>query len=83
MLDELGRGTSTHDGVAVAHATLDYLVAGARCLTLFVTHYPGVARELREKHPTHCAAAFTSYIEVPSAGSHTTVVHCSAQPELF
>ena len=68
VLDELGRGTSTHDGVAVAHATLDHLVAGARCLTLFVTHYPSVARELRAKHPKHCAAAFTSYMEATSRG---------------
>jgi DNA mismatch repair protein MSH3 len=27
ILDELGRGTSTHDGVAIAHATLSHLVA--------------------------------------------------------
>ena len=68
VLDELGRGTSTHDGVAVAHATLDYLVSGGRSLTLFVTHYPNVARELRAKHPRHCAAVFTSYMEAGGAG---------------
>ncbi|KAJ1960798.1 Mismatch repair protein msh3 [Dipsacomyces acuminosporus] len=38
ILDELGRGTSTHDGAAIAYAVLDYLV-NARPLTLFVTHY--------------------------------------------
>lgn len=43
IMDELGRGTSTHDGVAIAHATCTYLVEHLRCLTLFVTHYPSIA----------------------------------------
>ncbi|XP_063604742.1 DNA mismatch repair protein Msh3-like [Penaeus indicus] len=39
ILDELGRGTSTHDGVAVAMAALDYFLNEVQCLTIFVTHY--------------------------------------------
>lgn len=39
ILDELGRGTSTHDGVAIAQAVLDYVVQDIKCLTLFITHY--------------------------------------------
>lgn len=39
ILDELGRGTSTHDGVAIAQAVLDYVVRETRSLTLFITHY--------------------------------------------
>jgi hypothetical protein len=30
IMDELGRGTSTHDGVAIAYATLHHLVANVR-----------------------------------------------------
>ncbi len=30
ILDELGRGTSTHDGVAIAHATLEHIVSEVR-----------------------------------------------------
>jgi hypothetical protein len=42
IIDELGRGTSTHDGLAIAHATLQHLLTRTRCLTLFVTHHPKV-----------------------------------------
>ncbi|KAG5983781.1 Mismatch repair protein msh3 [Claviceps digitariae] len=44
ILDELGRGTSTHDGAAIAHAVLEHLVTQTRCLTLFITHYQNLAR---------------------------------------
>jgi DNA mismatch repair protein MSH3 len=44
VLDELGRGTSTHDGAAIAHAVLEHVVRETRCLTLFITHYQGLAR---------------------------------------
>lgn len=46
VVDELGRGTSTHDGVAIAQATLKYLVQSLKPLTLFVTHYPQVSKIL-------------------------------------
>eukprot|EP00041_Stephanoeca_diplocostata_P035830 m.1278644 g.1278644 ORF g.1278644 m.1278644 type:complete len:199 (-) comp24765_c0_seq6:152-748(-) len=44
IMDELGRGTSTHDGVAIAYATCAYLLNTVKCLSLFVTHYPSLAR---------------------------------------
>lgn len=44
LLDELGRGTSTHDGAAIAHAVLHHIVRETRCLTLFITHYQNLAR---------------------------------------
>jgi DNA mismatch repair protein MSH3 len=43
ILDELGRGTSTHDGVAIAQAVLDYIVREIKALTLFITHYQNLA----------------------------------------
>ncbi|KAK0733944.1 muts domain V-domain-containing protein [Lasiosphaeria miniovina] len=44
VLDELGRGTSTHDGAAIAHAVLEHVVRETKCLTLFITHYQNLAR---------------------------------------
>ena len=44
ILDELGRGTSTHDGVAIAQAVLHHMVSRLYSLTLFITHYQSLAR---------------------------------------
>ncbi|KAG9249907.1 muts domain V-domain-containing protein [Emericellopsis atlantica] len=44
ILDELGRGTSTHDGAAIAQAVLQHVVTEIKCLTLFITHYQNLAR---------------------------------------
>jgi DNA mismatch repair protein MutS len=41
ILDEIGRGTSTYDGLAIAQAVLEYLHddSGHRAKTIFATHY--------------------------------------------
>ncbi|MDD2376104.1 MAG: DNA mismatch repair protein MutS [Clostridia bacterium] len=39
ILDEIGRGTSTYDGLAIAWATVEYIVSEVKCKTLFATHY--------------------------------------------
>ena len=39
LLDEVGRGTSTYDGLALAWAVIEHLHARVRAKTLFATHY--------------------------------------------
>jgi len=39
LLDEVGRGTSTYDGLAIAWSAIEYLHARVRAKTLFATHY--------------------------------------------
>ncbi|KAF7722208.1 DNA mismatch repair protein msh6 [Apophysomyces ossiformis] len=45
ILDELGRGTSTFDGYAIAYAVLHYLATHVGCLAMFSTHYQTLCRE--------------------------------------
>ena len=39
LLDEIGRGTSTYDGVSIAWAVSEHLHDGVGCKTIFATHY--------------------------------------------
>lgn len=43
VVDEIGRGTSTYDGMAIAQAVMEYLAATTRSYTLFATHYHELA----------------------------------------
>ncbi|KAF2705002.1 DNA mismatch repair protein Msh6 [Pleomassaria siparia CBS 279.74] len=50
ILDELGRGTSSYDGVAVAQAVLHDISSRVGCVGFFATHYRSLAKEF-EFHP--------------------------------
>ncbi|KAI4380038.1 hypothetical protein MLD38_006269 [Melastoma candidum] len=61
ILDELGRGTSTFDGYAIAYAVFRYLVEKVNCRLLFATHYHPLTSEFGS-HPRvklqHMACTF-------------------------
>jgi DNA mismatch repair protein MutS len=44
ILDEIGRGTSTYDGLAIAWAVVEAMHDSAQCRTLFATHYHELTR---------------------------------------
>jgi DNA mismatch repair protein MSH6 len=50
ILDELGRGTSSYDGVAVAQAVLHHVATQMGCVGFFATHYHSLASEFAN-HP--------------------------------
>ncbi len=39
IFDEIGRGTATYDGMAIAQAMIEYIATHIKCITLFSTHY--------------------------------------------
>src|SRR5574344_675599 len=49
IMDEVGRGTSTEDGLSIAWAVSEYLLNRIRCKTLFATHYHELTRMV---HPS-------------------------------
>jgi len=47
ITDELGRGTSTFDGVAIAYSVMKYLVEDIKCMVLFATHFRILVEEAK------------------------------------
>ncbi|KAL0079767.1 DNA mismatch repair protein msh3 [Phycomyces blakesleeanus] len=62
ILDELGRGTSTHDGMAIAYAVLHRFITKIQSITLFVTHYPSLGG-LAKEYPESTTTGHMSFIE--------------------
>ncbi|CAK9302405.1 unnamed protein product [Gordionus sp. m RMFG-2023] len=49
LMDELGRGTATYDGVAIADSVIKYIRDNIKCRTLFSTHYHSLVDELKHR----------------------------------
>ena len=59
LLDEIGRGTSTYDGMSLAQAVIEYVHDTVQAKTLFSTHYhelTHLAKSLERCHNVHVAA---------------------------
>jgi DNA mismatch repair protein MSH6 len=65
IMDELGRGTSTFDGTAIASATVQHLVERNKCLTLFATHVS----------PSFCVYAVITYFSPEVANPSSILFH--------
>ncbi len=70
LLDEIGRGTSTYDGVAIAWAVTEYLHDRIGCRTMFATHY----HELMQL-PEELAHARNLNVAVRETGDQVLFLH--------
>ena len=61
LFDELGRGTSTYDGMSIAKAVLEYITDKIGCKTLFSTHYHELTT--LEKENEHIKNVHVSAVE--------------------
>jgi DNA mismatch repair protein MutS len=70
LLDEIGRGTSTYDGVSIAWAVTEHLHSETRCKTIFATHYHELTQLAEE------LAALRNYnVAVREVGDRILFVH--------
>jgi DNA mismatch repair protein MutS len=70
LLDEIGRGTSTYDGVSIAWSVSEYLHDKVKCKTVFATHY----HELTQL-PDELVSACNYSVEVKEAGDEVLFLH--------
>ena len=69
ILDELGRGTSTFDGTAIAYAVISYIAHQIECRCLFSTHYHILTEDFR--NDSNISMFHMSYIVNPEAHTVT------------
>jgi DNA mismatch repair protein MutS len=70
LLDEIGRGTSTYDGVAIAWAVTEFLHSAIGCKTIFATHYHELTQLTEE-----LAHARNYNVAVREAGDEVVFLH--------
>lgn len=72
IMDEVGRGTTPEDGIAVAYACLHHLYYTNKCRVLFATHFHALADLTGGFGNTAC---YCTDVQEETAGSFTYLYH--------
>lgn len=81
LIDEIGRGTSTYDGLSLALACVEYLIIYIKSITLFSTHYfelTDLEKKFKEIKNVHC-----SVIEYENNISFTHIIKDGAEKNSY
>lgn len=74
IIDELGRGTSTFDGAAIASAVLRNLATEVRCRAMFATHYYNLVDRF-DVHPDVQLGHMSSHVDTNSDAQRITFLY--------
>lgn len=77
-MDEVGRGTTVEDGLAIAFSTVHHLTSVIQCRALFATHFHELADMLGQSANEPASSSFRNISFYCTGVDETDVIHFSS-----